>query len=100
MTSNKFRTLSGRIFEGFVNVERIHMFQNKSLKRIGSDLFEGGLLNLKKIDLGGCALESIDLNMFKCVPNLRCLVIHNEKLFNREFKESLRKSKELAFDIF
>ncbi len=99
LTNNRFRTLRGRIFEGLVNVDRIHMFQNKSLRRIGSDLFEGGLLNLSKIDLGGCALESIDLDMFKCVPNLRCLVINNEKLFNREFKESLRKSKELLFDI-
>ena len=101
LCNNYFKKLTESIFEGLHNVTRIHMFENKYLDQIGPDLFKGNLNKLEKIDLGRSALESIDLDMFKCVPNLKCLVIRSgySKLLNYDFIENLRKSGKYSFDI-
>ena len=101
LCGNSFRTLETNVFAGLENVERIHMFLNKYLTSISRDLFNN-LPKLCKIDMYGSGLKSIDFDMFKSVPSLKCLVIHSDisKLFNRDSIEKLRESKKYSFDIF
>jgi hypothetical protein len=100
LVENYFRKLETDTFEGLANVTRIHMFENRLLSQIAPDLFKN-MPKLKKIDMRDSDLKSIDLNMFKCVPSLECLIISNKNpSLKRDFIESLNESKKYSFTIF
>ena len=76
------------------------MFKNRNLRYIAPNVFNG-LDWLEKIDMYGSALESIDFDMFNCVPSLSCLVINsdNSRLLNRDFIKKVNESKKYKFYI-
>jgi hypothetical protein len=88
---NEFSSINADAFSGLTNVELIELTSCKNLSYVNGEAFRG-LNKLVKINMGFCALKTIDLIPFKKLPSLKCLVLHIKGLRNG-------KQNEYQFDI-
>ncbi len=79
MFSNSFETLQSDVFTGLTNVERIYLSDCKNLRNVRGNTFRG-LDKLIKIDMNRSNIGDIDLDEFKGLKSLQCLVISNKKI--------------------
>jgi hypothetical protein len=80
---NKFSSINADAFSGLTNVELIELTSCKNLSYVNGEAFRG-LNKLVKINMGFCALKTIDLIPFKKLPSLKCLVLHIKGLGKRD----------------
>jgi len=107
---NSFVTLQSDVFTGLTNVEQIHLSYCNKLRNVRGNTFRG-LDKLFKIDMTDSDIGDIDLDEFKGLKSLQCLVIRNKQIPiygrgyvkmhtpNEDFINRANQSKLYSFDI-